>query len=106
MNVGAGTITCNYDGVNKHQDHDRRRCICGKQFHIGCTVRLGSGSYVAAGSVITTDVEEDALALARERQTTKPGWAKTRRERKACVAARSNVWHGAGKTYVPRRPFG
>jgi bifunctional UDP-N-acetylglucosamine pyrophosphorylase / glucosamine-1-phosphate N-acetyltransferase len=45
-------------------------------------VRLGSGCYIAAGSVITADVEDDSLALARERQTVKPGWAKNKRERK------------------------
>ena len=83
VNVGAGTITCNYDGVNKHKTTIGDGVFVGSNSTLVAPVRLGSGCYVAAGSVITTDVEEDALALARERQTTKPGWAKNRRERKA-----------------------
>ena len=83
VNVGAGTITCNYDGVNKHKTTIGDGVFVGSNSTLVAPVRLGSGCYVAAGSVITTDVEEDALALARERQTAKPGWAKNRRERKA-----------------------
>jgi bifunctional UDP-N-acetylglucosamine pyrophosphorylase/glucosamine-1-phosphate N-acetyltransferase len=83
VNVGAGTITCNYDGVNKHKTTIGDGVFVGSNSTLVAPVRLGSGCYVAAGSVITADVEEDALALARERQITKPGWAKKKRERKA-----------------------
>jgi bifunctional UDP-N-acetylglucosamine pyrophosphorylase / glucosamine-1-phosphate N-acetyltransferase len=83
VNVGAGTITCNYDGVNKHKTTIGDGVFVGSNSTLVAPVQLGPGSYIAAGSVITADVEEDALALARERQITKPGWAKKKRERKA-----------------------
>lgn len=79
-NVGAGTITCNYDGVMKHRTEIEDNVFVGSNSTLVAPVRLGSGSYVAAGSVITRDVEADALAIGRERQTDKPGWAKRRRE--------------------------
>jgi bifunctional UDP-N-acetylglucosamine pyrophosphorylase/glucosamine-1-phosphate N-acetyltransferase len=79
-NVGAGTITCNYDGVAKHRTEIEDNVFVGSNSTLVAPVHLGSGSYVAAGSVITRDVEGDALAIGRERQTDKPGWAKRRRE--------------------------
>jgi bifunctional UDP-N-acetylglucosamine pyrophosphorylase/glucosamine-1-phosphate N-acetyltransferase len=78
-NVGAGTITCNYDGVHKHRTEIEDGVFVGSNSTLVAPVRLGSGSYVAAGSVITDDVEPDALALGRERQVNKPEWAKKRR---------------------------
>ncbi len=79
VNIGAGVITCNYDGVNKNPTVIGDRVFVGSDSTLVAPVELGSGSYVAAGSCITEDVPEDALALARARQTIKPGWAKMRR---------------------------
>lgn len=81
VNVGAGTITCNYDGKNKFPTEIGDDVFVGSNSTLVAPLRLGSGSYVAAGSVITDDVDSDALALGRERQVNKPGWAKKRRER-------------------------
>jgi bifunctional UDP-N-acetylglucosamine pyrophosphorylase / glucosamine-1-phosphate N-acetyltransferase len=79
-NVGAGSITCNYDGVHKHPTVIEDGVFVGSNSTLVAPLRVGSGSYIAAGSVITADVEPDALAIARERQVNKPGWAKKRRE--------------------------
>ncbi len=82
VNVGAGTITCNYDGVNKHPTRIEAGAFIGSNSTLVAPVRVGPGAYVAAGSVITEDVPKDALALGRARQVTKPGWAKKRRAKK------------------------
>jgi bifunctional UDP-N-acetylglucosamine pyrophosphorylase/glucosamine-1-phosphate N-acetyltransferase len=79
-NIGAGTITCNYDGVSKHPTAIESSVFVGSNSTLVAPLRLGSGSYIAAGSVITADVEPDALAIGRERQVNKPGWARKRRE--------------------------
>ncbi|MGA8599267.1 MAG: bifunctional UDP-N-acetylglucosamine diphosphorylase/glucosamine-1-phosphate N-acetyltransferase GlmU [Bryobacteraceae bacterium] len=79
-NIGAGSITCNYDGVSKHPTAIEDGVFVGSNSTLVAPVRLGAGSYIAAGSVITADVEPDSLALGRERQVNKPGWAKKRRE--------------------------
>jgi len=81
-NIGAGTITCNYDGVHKHQTKVGDGAFVGSNSTLVAPVEIGSGSYVAAGSVITHPVEEDALALGRTRQVNKEGWARKRRESK------------------------
>lgn len=78
-NIGAGTITCNYDGVNKHVTTIGRNVFIGSDTALVAPVRVGDGAYVAAGSVITDNVPSDALAIARGRQANKPGWAKERR---------------------------
>jgi bifunctional UDP-N-acetylglucosamine pyrophosphorylase / glucosamine-1-phosphate N-acetyltransferase len=78
-NVGAGTITCNYDGLNKHRTEIEEGVFVGSNSTLVAPVRLGSGAYIAAGSVITNDVEADALAIGRGRQENKPDWAKRRR---------------------------
>src|ERR1700677_923476 len=82
VNVGAGVITCNYDGVNKHKTIIGDRVFVGSDSTLVAPVTLGNGSYVAAGSCITEDVPEDALALGRARQTIKEGWSATRRTKK------------------------
>jgi bifunctional UDP-N-acetylglucosamine pyrophosphorylase / glucosamine-1-phosphate N-acetyltransferase len=82
VNVGAGVITCNYDGVNKLKTIIGDRVFVGSDSTLVAPVTLGNGSYVAAGSCITEDVPEDALALGRARQTTKEGWSATRRVKK------------------------
>ncbi len=79
VNVGAGVITCNYDGVHKHQTTIGDGVFVGSDSTLVAPVTLGDRSYVAAGSCITEDVPEDALALGRSRQTTKPGWAAAKR---------------------------
>jgi len=79
-NVGAGTITCNYDGVSKHPTTIGNRVFIGSDTALVAPVRIGDGAYVGAGSVITENVPADALAIARGRQANKPGWAAARRK--------------------------
>lgn len=79
VNIGAGTITCNYDGFSKHRTEIGAGAFIGSQTALVAPVRVGAGAYTATGSVITEDVADDALALARTRQTQKPGWAAARR---------------------------
>jgi bifunctional UDP-N-acetylglucosamine pyrophosphorylase/glucosamine-1-phosphate N-acetyltransferase len=79
VNVGAGTITCNYDGVNKHGTVIEDEAFIGSDATLVAPIRIGKGAYVGAGSCITEDVPADALALARGRQVTKEGWAAQRR---------------------------
>lgn len=79
VNIGAGTITCNYDGRKKHPTTIGDGAFVGSNSTLVAPVELGAGSYVAAGSVITHNVPEDALALGRSRQAVKPGWAKKKR---------------------------
>jgi bifunctional UDP-N-acetylglucosamine pyrophosphorylase / glucosamine-1-phosphate N-acetyltransferase len=80
-NIGAGTITCNYDGFTKNPTIIGNKAFVGSDTTLLAPVRLGDGAYIAAGSTITDNVPADALAIARGRQATKPGWAaKKRRE--------------------------
>jgi bifunctional UDP-N-acetylglucosamine pyrophosphorylase/glucosamine-1-phosphate N-acetyltransferase len=79
VNVGAGTITCNYDGAHKHPTHIEAGAFIGSDTTLVAPVRVGAGAYVGAGSTITDDVPADALALGRARQVTKPGWAARKR---------------------------
>jgi bifunctional UDP-N-acetylglucosamine pyrophosphorylase/glucosamine-1-phosphate N-acetyltransferase len=80
VNVGAGTITCNYDGVHKHKTEIGDNVFVGSDSTLVAPVKIGRGAYIGAASCITDDVPEDALALGRARQTTKEGWAKAKRE--------------------------
>ena len=82
-NVGAGTITCNYDGVAKHRTEIGKDAFIGSNSALVAPVTIGDGAYVGTGSVITQNVPADALALARGRQTVKEGWAKRLRGRKS-----------------------
>jgi bifunctional UDP-N-acetylglucosamine pyrophosphorylase/glucosamine-1-phosphate N-acetyltransferase len=79
VNIGAGTITCNYDGVHKHTTVIEDGVFIGSDSTLVAPVRVGKGAYVAAASCITEDVPDDALALARARQITKEGWASEKR---------------------------
>jgi bifunctional UDP-N-acetylglucosamine pyrophosphorylase/glucosamine-1-phosphate N-acetyltransferase len=81
VNVGAGTITCNYDGVNKHKTVIEDGVFIGSDSQLVAPITIGKGAYVGAGSSVTEDVPPDALAVARGRQVTKPGWAAQRRTR-------------------------
>ncbi len=85
-NVGAGTITCNYDGVRKNPTEIGERVFVGSGTELVAPVRVGSGAYIAAGSTITEDVPGDALAVARARQAVKHGWAASRRAKLAAPA--------------------
>jgi bifunctional UDP-N-acetylglucosamine pyrophosphorylase / glucosamine-1-phosphate N-acetyltransferase len=82
VNVGAGVITCNYDGVNKLKTVIGDRVFVGSDSTLVAPITVGDGSYIAAGSCITEDVPEDALALGRARQTIKEGWSAKRRTTK------------------------
>ena len=82
-NIGAGTITCNFDGVNKNTTTIGDGVFVGSDSTLVAPLSLGDGSYIAAGSCITDDVPADALAFGRSRQVIKPGWAKNRREKQA-----------------------
>jgi len=91
-NIGAGTITCNYDGVNKNPTTIGKRVFIGSDTALVAPVRVGDGAYVGAGSVITKNVPPDALGVARGQQVNKLGWATARRRQLA----------SAGKTAKPR----
>lgn len=80
VNVGAGTITCNYDGVHKHTTIIEDGAFIGSDSTLVAPVRVGRNAYVGAAACVTEDVPEDALAIARARQVNKPGWAKVKRE--------------------------
>jgi bifunctional UDP-N-acetylglucosamine pyrophosphorylase/glucosamine-1-phosphate N-acetyltransferase len=81
-NVGAGTITCNYDGANKHRTDIGKGAFIGSNSALVAPIKIGDGAYVGSGSVITRDVPADALALERAEQTIKEGWARRLRGRK------------------------
>ena len=79
VNVGAGTITCNYDGVNKNVTVIEDGVFVGSDSTLVAPIRIGRGAYIGASSCISEDVPADALALARGRQVVKAGWAEQRR---------------------------
>ncbi len=81
-NIGAGAITCNYDGERKHGTRIGDAAFIGSNATLVAPIEIGDGAYVAAASVVTDPVPPDALALGRARQVLKEGWAKRRRERK------------------------
>jgi bifunctional UDP-N-acetylglucosamine pyrophosphorylase / glucosamine-1-phosphate N-acetyltransferase len=79
VNIGAGTITCNYDGVNKYKTIIEDNVFIGSDSTLVAPVKIGRGAYVAAASCITEDVPADALAFGRARQSVKEGWAREKR---------------------------
>ena len=85
-NVGAGTITCNYDGFAKHRTQIGADVFIGSDSSLIAPVTIGDGAYIATGSVVTEDVSPDALVIARARQVEKPGWAKALRLSRAAKA--------------------
>ena len=91
-NIGAGTVTCNYDGVMKHRTEIGARAFIGSDTMLVAPVTIGAGAMTASGSVITTDVPAEALALGRARQVNKPGLAARLMDRLRAVKA------GKGKT--------
>jgi acetyltransferase-like isoleucine patch superfamily enzyme len=81
-NIGAGTITCNYDGVNKNVTRIGKGAFVGSDSTLVAPVTIGDGAYIGAGSCITKDVPADALAVGRSKQVNIEGWAKTRRAKR------------------------
>jgi bifunctional UDP-N-acetylglucosamine pyrophosphorylase / glucosamine-1-phosphate N-acetyltransferase len=81
-NIGAGTITCNYDGVAKHKTQIGKDTFVGSNSTLVAPLEIGDGSYIGAGSVITDQVPAEALALGRARQVNKDGWAAKRKKKK------------------------
>lgn len=75
VNVGGGTITCNYNGVSKNKTIINDHALIGSNNSLVAPVTIGSGAMTAAGSTITEDVPDDSLAIARAKQTNKPGYA-------------------------------
>jgi bifunctional UDP-N-acetylglucosamine pyrophosphorylase/glucosamine-1-phosphate N-acetyltransferase len=88
-NIGAGTITCNYDGYSKFVTDIGENAFIGSNSSLVAPITIGNGAYVASGSVVTENVPDDALAFGRARQTTLPGKAKQLRERRADAAAKA-----------------
>ena len=80
VNIGAGTITCNYDGTTKNATVIEDGAFIGSDSQLIAPVRIGKGAYVAAGSSITEDVPAESLAIGRGKQVNKPGWTKSRRK--------------------------
>ncbi len=81
-NIGAGTITCNYDGVNKHLTRIGKGAFVGSDTTLVAPVTIGDGAYIGAGSCITKDVPADALAVSRAKQANIEGWAASRRAKR------------------------
>ena len=88
-NIGAGTITCNYDGFQKHATNIGKGVFIGSDSTLVAPVRIGDGAYVAAGSTITENVPPDGLGIARGQQVNKPRWA-SRKRREMAAAQHSN----------------
>src|SRR6266704_465338 len=101
-NIGAGTITCNYDGFHKYPTTIGNKVFIGSDSALVAPVRIGDGAYIAAGSTITEHVPADGLGIARGRQVNKPGWAaKKRRELAATEKTKKSSGHRSKKR--PRR---
>lgn len=81
-NIGAGTITCNYDGVNKYKTTIGKGAFIGSDSTLVAPITVGDGAYVGAGSCITKDVPADALAVSRTKQANIEGWAAARRAKR------------------------
>ena len=79
VNIGAGTITCNYDGFKKSQTVIERGAFIGSGTELVAPVRIGRRAYIGAGSVITKDVSPESLAVARGRQVERPGWVRRKK---------------------------
>ncbi|MEQ1352951.1 MAG: bifunctional UDP-N-acetylglucosamine diphosphorylase/glucosamine-1-phosphate N-acetyltransferase GlmU [Candidatus Acidiferrum sp.] len=86
-NIGAGTITCNYDGFHKHPTTIGNKVFIGSDSALVAPVRIGDGAFIAAGSTITENVPSDGLGIARGRQLNKAGWASKKRRELAASAA-------------------
>lgn len=103
VNVGAGTVTCNYDGEKKYPTIIEDGVFIGSGSMLVAPIRVGKGSYVAAGSTLTEDVPAESLALGRARQVNKEGWARTRRQPKAPAGVSSRQVGAVTVFEVPGR---
>ena len=81
VNIGAGTITCNYDGAHKHQTVIEDDAFIGSDTQLVAPVTVGRGATLGAGTTLTKDAPADALTISRARQTSIPGWKRPRKER-------------------------
>jgi bifunctional UDP-N-acetylglucosamine pyrophosphorylase/glucosamine-1-phosphate N-acetyltransferase len=107
VNIGAGTITCNYDGEKKHETRIGDGAFIGSDSILVAPIEIGAGAYVAAGSTITKAVPPGALALGRARQENKEGWVERRRAERAPAEAQGTARDGAGaKVRAPARQAG
>jgi bifunctional UDP-N-acetylglucosamine pyrophosphorylase/glucosamine-1-phosphate N-acetyltransferase len=99
-NIGAGTITCNYDGFHKYPTTIGNKVFIGSDSALVAPVRIGDGAYIAAGSTITENVPADGLGIARGRQVNKPGWAAKKRRELAALEKpkKSSRRRSKGKT--------
>ncbi|MGQ3675766.1 bifunctional UDP-N-acetylglucosamine diphosphorylase/glucosamine-1-phosphate N-acetyltransferase GlmU [Xanthobacter sp. TB0139] len=88
-NLGAGTITCNYDGFGKYRTEIGADAFVGVNSALVAPVTIGNGAFIGTGAVVTENVPDDALALARSRQTVKEGWAREFRTRRAAATGKS-----------------
>jgi len=102
-NIGAGTITCNYDGFSKHPTTIGNRVFIGSDSTLIAPVRIGDGAYVAASSAITDNVPADALGIARGKQVNKPGWASKKRRELAAGEGGKTASKKSGKKGRARR---
>ena len=94
VNIGAGTITCNYDGIDKHRTTIGDRVQIGSDTQLVAPVRLGADSYVAAGSTISRDIPNGALGFNDKSQKIRKGWTKAFLSRKAGKAGKSTGKRG------------
>jgi bifunctional UDP-N-acetylglucosamine pyrophosphorylase / glucosamine-1-phosphate N-acetyltransferase len=90
-NVGAGTITCNYDGADKHRTDIGKDAFIGSNSALVAPVAIGEGAYIGSGSVITRDVPAGALAIGRGQQVVKEGWAARLKAKKQGAKKRAHV---------------
>jgi len=79
VNIGCGTVVCNYDGFKKHRTVIEDQAFVGSNTNLVAPVKVGKESYIATGSTITADVPDGALAVARSRQENKPGWVEKKK---------------------------
>ena len=103
-NIGAGTITCNYDGFHKYPTTIGNRVFIGSDTTLIAPVRVGEGAYVAAGSTVTEHVPAGALAIARGRQANKPGWASRKRRELAAAEKPKRKSARRGKPRRAKKP--
>lgn len=104
-NIGAGTITCNYDGFQKYPTHIGKGVFIGSDSVLVAPVRIGDHAYIAAGSTITDNVPDDALGIGRGRQVNKPGWASKKRRELSAAQDHPKSSHRSSKKR-PRSRWG
>ena len=107
-NIGAGTITCNYDGFDKHRTEIGAGAFVGSNSSLVAPVKIGAGAYIGSGSVVTRNVPDDALMVERSEPVTKEGWAKRFRELKGAAkgdAAKKRLTESDRRCRKPQQLF-